>query len=88
MDEFILGSGFGCITDIKVGPDGFVYVVSLSDGTIYRLVPKEYVSSQPAFDFGYLAYGVPVAVGASLFFYAKKRSGKKNIKPDVDEKGK
>ena len=36
----IFGTGFGSITDIKEGPDSLIYVVSFSDGTIYRIVPK------------------------------------------------
>lgn len=40
MDEILFGTGFGCMTDIEVGPDGLVYIVSLSDEKIYRLVPK------------------------------------------------
>ena len=40
MDEIIFGTGFGCITDVVAGPDGLLYVVSLTDGTIYRIVPK------------------------------------------------
>jgi len=35
--EILLGNGFGCITDIKVGPDGFLYVVSLSHDKIYKI---------------------------------------------------
>ena len=31
------GSGFGAVTDIETGPDTFVYVLSLTNGTIYRL---------------------------------------------------
>ena len=41
MDEIIIGTGFGCVTDIERGPDGFLYVVSLSEGTIYRILPAE-----------------------------------------------
>ncbi len=41
LDEIIIGSGFGCITDIERGPDGFLYVVSLSKGVIYRILPTE-----------------------------------------------
>ena len=41
VDEIIFGTGFGCITDVKQGPDGLLYVVSLSDGIIYRIVLKE-----------------------------------------------
>ncbi len=40
MDEIIVGTGFGCITDIERGPDGFLYVVSLSEGEVYRILPK------------------------------------------------
>jgi glucose/arabinose dehydrogenase len=32
----IFGEGFGVITDIKVGPDGYLYVLGF-DGTIYRI---------------------------------------------------
>jgi len=43
IDNILFGSGFGGISDIKVGPDGLIYVVSLSDGIIYRILPaKEY----------------------------------------------
>jgi glucose/arabinose dehydrogenase len=38
-DEIVLGNGFGCSTDIERGPDGFLYIVSLSDGVIYRIIP-------------------------------------------------
>jgi len=40
MDEIIIGTGFGCVTDIERGPDGFLYVVSLSEGTIFRILPN------------------------------------------------
>jgi len=43
IDNILFGGGFGGITDIKVGPDGLIYVVSLTDGIIYRILPvKEY----------------------------------------------
>lgn len=35
----IFGTGFGRITDIKTGPDGFLYILSISDGAIYRIMP-------------------------------------------------
>jgi len=35
------GTGFGGITDIKIGPtDGFLYVLSINDGIIYKVVPS------------------------------------------------
>jgi aldose sugar dehydrogenase len=35
----IFGEGFGGITDLEVGPDGYLYVVSIVDGIIYRIMP-------------------------------------------------
>jgi glucose/arabinose dehydrogenase len=35
----IFGTGFGGITDIQTGPDGFLYIVSIGDGVIYRITP-------------------------------------------------
>ena len=35
LDEVTLGTGFSGITDLKVGPDGLLYVVALSQGKIY-----------------------------------------------------
>ncbi len=32
-------SGFGAITDLQVGPDGYLYVLSYTGGAIYRIVP-------------------------------------------------
>jgi len=39
MDDIIFGSNFGCITDVEFGPDGFLYVVSITDGAIYKIEP-------------------------------------------------
>ena len=39
MQETIFGEGFGGITDFEVGPDGYLYVVSIGQGAIYRIVP-------------------------------------------------
>ena len=36
-NEIILATGFLGITDIKQGPDGLIYIVSIGDGKIYRL---------------------------------------------------
>jgi glucose/arabinose dehydrogenase len=40
MDEILFGAGFGCLTDIEFVPDGYLYLVSLTDNTIYRVMPK------------------------------------------------
>jgi glucose/arabinose dehydrogenase len=39
-EQSIFGSGFIGISDIQNGPDGYLYVVSLSGGKIYRVVPQ------------------------------------------------
>jgi glucose/arabinose dehydrogenase len=36
----IFGSGFGGITDIDVGPDGYLYILSFGKGKIYRVIPQ------------------------------------------------
>ncbi len=41
MEEIIIGTGFRCITDIERGPDGFLYLVSHGDRTIYRILPAK-----------------------------------------------
>jgi glucose/arabinose dehydrogenase len=42
--NIVFGENFGVITDLKVGPDGYLYVVSASRGTdegaIYRIAPE------------------------------------------------
>ena len=38
--QLIFGSGFGGITDMEVGPDGYLYVLSFGKGSIYRISPK------------------------------------------------
>ncbi len=47
-EGIIFAKGFGGITDMQVGPDGYLYIASLKDfyhdkfqGTIYRIVTKE-----------------------------------------------
>ena len=39
-NEIILGTGFAGITDIKQGPDGLIYIVTIGDGKIFRLMPN------------------------------------------------
>lgn len=40
MQEILFGEGFGCLTDIEFGPDGNIYLVSISDNAIYVISPK------------------------------------------------
>lgn len=37
LASIVFGEGFAGVTDIKTGPDGFLYVLSFDDGTIYRI---------------------------------------------------
>jgi len=42
--QIIFGKNFGIVTDMEVGPDGYLYIVSGNRGTdagaIYRIVPN------------------------------------------------
>jgi glucose/arabinose dehydrogenase len=38
-EDIVFGEGFGSISDLEVGPDGYLYVVSIGLGGIYRIVP-------------------------------------------------
>jgi aldose sugar dehydrogenase len=39
--QAVFATGFGGITDLQVGPgDGYLYVLSYTGGTIYRIVPS------------------------------------------------
>lgn len=39
-NPLIFARGFGGITDLQVGPDGYLYVLSYTGGTLYRIVPS------------------------------------------------
>jgi hypothetical protein len=47
LEQIIFAEGFGGITDLEVGPDGYLYVVSLGHGAIYRILPATDVVSTP-----------------------------------------
>lgn len=36
---YVVGTGFGVVTHILTGPDGLLYVVSLTNGAMYRISP-------------------------------------------------
>jgi aldose sugar dehydrogenase len=40
LDNAVFAGDFGIITDIKVGPDGYLYFVVFNEGKIYRIVPR------------------------------------------------
>jgi glucose/arabinose dehydrogenase len=37
LEDIIFGRGFGGITDIEVGPDGYMYIVSIAQGKIFKI---------------------------------------------------
>lgn len=39
LEQIIFGEGFGGITDLEIGPDGYLYIVSIGQGKIFRIVP-------------------------------------------------
>jgi glucose/arabinose dehydrogenase len=39
LDPVLFGRGFGSVTDLEVGPDGYLYVVSYNKGKIFKIVP-------------------------------------------------
>src|SRR5215208_6256981 len=45
LEQIIFAEDFGGITDLEVGPDGYLYVVSLGHGAIYRILPAADVVS-------------------------------------------
>jgi glucose/arabinose dehydrogenase len=40
-EQLVFAKNFGRITDMAVGPDGYLYVLSIQglDGVVYRIVP-------------------------------------------------
>lgn len=47
-DQLLLGTGFGNVTDLEIGPDGNVYVVGLVAGAVYRIQhPTDYFTVPP-----------------------------------------
>jgi aldose sugar dehydrogenase len=80
MDEIIFGTGFGCISDVVAGPDGLLYIVSLTDGAIYRIVPKSTIVQSSIFgNLEYLLYFavVPAIVLGGIYL---RKVRKDNLK--------
>jgi plastocyanin len=46
--DFVVGRGFGVVTDIGLAPDDFLYVASISNGTVYRVGPADQVGGGEA----------------------------------------
>jgi len=39
-EQIVFGEGFAGVSDLEVGPDGYLYVVSLGQGKIFKVVPS------------------------------------------------
>ena len=40
LDKVKFAEGFSGISDLEVGPEGYLYALSYGNGTIYRILPK------------------------------------------------
>jgi hypothetical protein len=40
IEDLVFGEDFGGISDLKLGPDGYLYVVSVGLGKIFRILPN------------------------------------------------
>ena len=88
FDQIIFGTGFDCITDIEVGPDGLMYLVSRSHDTIYRIMPKtiiaqtdtDIIQTQPKiFPIEYAIYTIiPALIIIGVVIYLVKAKRKRN----------
>ena len=43
LSDIIFGTGFGTITDVKSGPDGFLYVLDFYNDRLFRIGPSEWL---------------------------------------------
>ena len=46
--DYVVGTGFGVVTDIALAPDDFLYVASISNGAVYRVGPAGQVGGTPS----------------------------------------
>ncbi|HEU5487256.1 MAG TPA: PQQ-dependent sugar dehydrogenase, partial [Candidatus Nitrosotalea sp.] len=82
MKEIVFATNFGCISDVVTGPDGLLYVTSLSDGTIYRIVPQSDIGSIENSMSPQILYilfiAIPIAIIIIYTAYRKKSRKKIN----------
>jgi glucose/arabinose dehydrogenase len=41
LSSVIFGTGFRSVTDIEVGPDGYLYILLFGPGKIFRIAPAD-----------------------------------------------
>ncbi len=46
--DYVVGTGFGVVTHILLGPDDLLYVSSISNGAVYRIGPADAVGATPS----------------------------------------
>jgi glucose/arabinose dehydrogenase len=46
--DYVVGTGFGVVTDIALAPDDFLFVASISAGAVYRVGPADQVGGTPS----------------------------------------
>lgn len=39
FEDIVFGTGFGGISSLNTGPDGYLYVISVEQGKVYRIIP-------------------------------------------------
>lgn len=61
-DLLSIGSGFGAITDLEIGPDGALYVVSIGNGSITRITGPGQAKVPALGGAGWLLLGALVAL--------------------------
>lgn len=81
LDEIVFGTGFGCITDLEVGPDGLLYITSFSHGAIYRMVPKNLAAgdADPYSGMAILPIIGAVAASAGIAVFLNRRRRKNRL---------
>jgi len=40
LDDVVFAGGFHLVSDLEIGPDGYLYVVAFNEGKIYKVLPK------------------------------------------------
>ena len=67
-ESLLVGQGFGIVTDIETGPNGLLYVVSLSNGAVYEISakPKGRASNGPAAGLAFTTRPNPARGGTTI----------------------
>ena len=76
-DQFLFGSGFDRPTDLKIGPDGHLYIVAILDGAIYRVIgPGRAIPVMPLV--ARLATWLALAGGAMVLLRNQRARGRRS----------